>query len=210
MKFPLVDIHEAENTKDRILLTAVQLFSERGYAAVSIRDITERLQIRPSSMYNHFESKEALFNAIIDTIKNVYLDYFDRLDKALEKASCFEEALECLFAELKEVYHMFVYYGISMIATEQFRNEKARRAFNDIYMKIGIDYSAKIFNDCIEKKWVEDFDTRTLATLFMNSVFAGSLIRTQQDLKHETVYDATEMFSSLQGYILNSVKIIPS
>jgi len=206
MKYPLVDISEAENTKERIMLAAVKLFAAKGYAAVSVRDIAEAVNIKKASLYNHFESKEALFIEIVETVKNVYLEFYDRVDVQINRATCFEEVLEALFAELKEVYHMFIYYGVVLIATEQFRNEEARYVFNDVYMKIGIDYSTKVFNGCVEKKWVKAFDARGLATLFMNNVFAGSLVRVQQDQGYEVIYDPEEMFASLQQYMLNSVE----
>lgn len=208
MKYPLVDIDDVESTKERILLAAVMLFAERGYAAVSVRDIADRVSIKPASLYNHFESKEVLFDTIIETINRVYLDFYDRVDKEIEKAASFAEVLECLFAELKAVYHMFIFYGVALIGTEQFRNEKAREAFNDVYMKVGIDYSSRIFTECIKKEWVQPFDTRGLATFFMNNVFVGSLARAQEDMNKDAPYDATEMFESLQGYMLRSVEII--
>ena len=208
MKYPLVDVEEAESTKERILLVAVRLFSINGYASVSMRDIASSINIKPASIYNHFESKEALFGAIIDTIKSVYMDFYDRLGRNVRKATCFTDVIECLFAELRDVYHMLIYYGITLIVTEQYRNERARIAFNDIFMKMGIDYSAKLFADSIAKGWVKDFDTKALATFFMNSICVGSLIRTQQALNNPTAYDATEMFASLQEFMLSSVEVI--
>lgn len=208
MKYPLVDISEVDNTKDRILLAAVELFAERGYAAVSVRDIAKAVDIKPASLYNHFEGKEALFDAIIETIKNVYLDFYDRIAVRIEAATSFEDVLECLFSELKEVYHMFIYYGVALLTSEQFRNEKARHAFNDIYMKIGIDHAIRRFDECVQKGWVEPFDTRALATLFMNSILAGSLARAQEGMGRETVYDATEMFTDLQRLMLGAVRVV--
>lgn len=210
MKFPLVDISDVDNTKDRILLTAVTMFAEKGYAAVSVRDIAKAVNIKASSLYNHFENKEALFDAIVDTIQDTYLDFFKRVDLKIAEVSGFAEVLDCLFAELKEVYHMFIYYGVSLIACEQFRNERARSAFHDIYLKIGIDYSTRIFDYAIERGWVEPFDTRMLATFFMNNVFAGSLVRTQEAFHHETAYGAKDMFVSLQRFMLNAVEVTPS
>lgn len=208
INYPLVDISEARNTKERIMLVAVKMFSEHGYAAVSVRDIAKESGIKAASIYNHFASKEAIFDEIVETIKDVYMDFYDRLDRQITSVGSFEQALDCLFAELKEVYHMFIYYGINLIATEQFRNEKARRAFNDVYMKIGIEYSVKVFDRCIKNGWVRDFDTVTMATMFMNSIFVGSLVRIHEDMMNPTLYNPAEMFTKLQRFMLDSVDII--
>jgi AcrR family transcriptional regulator len=208
MEYPLVDIKETKNNRDRILLIATRMFSNLGYAEVSIRDIAAEVGIKPASIYNHFESKEALLEEIIEEIKKVYLDYYTRLDKHIEKSNCFEDVLKSLFVELREVYHMYIHYGIILLSTAQFWNNKAKIVFNDIYMKKGIDYSDNIFKECIKRKWVEEFDTRMLATLFMNDVFVGSLLRVEEDMKIKTVYNVTDMYESLYRYILSSVKVI--
>ncbi|MDL2206404.1 TetR/AcrR family transcriptional regulator [Eubacteriales bacterium OttesenSCG-928-N13] len=208
MDYPLVNIDNVDSTRDRILLTAVRMFSERGYADVSIRDIAERVEIKPSSFYNHFSSKDELFDTIIDTISKVYLDFYNRTDEKIAKATCFAQVLDCLFSELFEVYHMFIYYGVNLLITEQSRNETARDAFNNVYMKVGIDYSTNAFTMCIEKGWVKPFDARGMSTLFMNSVFVGSIARAQEDLGYGAMYNTNEMFKSLYSFLLNAVEVI--
>ena len=208
MNRPVADLNEASKTKDRIMLEAAILFSRRGYASVSVRDIAEQVNIKASSIYNHFESKEALFEAILDNIRDIYLGYYARLEKQIEKTTSFEQVLDSLFAELKEVYQIFIYYGVSLITTEQFRNEKANDIFNDVLIRIGVDYSKSKFDECIEKKWVKEFDTQALATLFMNSVLVGTLMRTHQDMGQQIAYEPAEMFSSIQRYILRSLEVL--
>ena len=207
-EYPLIDISEVKNTKERILLMAVRMFAERGYSAVSMRDIAAAVNIKPPSIYNHFHSKEDLFDTIIESVKNVYLDFYNRLEKTLEQATSFEQVIDCLFSELFEVYHMFIYYGVSLMATEQFRNRTARDAFYNVYMKIGIDYSANIFDECIKKNWVKSFDTDKLATVFMNGVFMGSLLRAHEDQGNEVGFDANTQFLMLRSYMLGAVDIV--
>jgi AcrR family transcriptional regulator len=42
------------------------LFAERGYAATTLRDVAERVGVRTPSLYNHFESKESLYAAVLE------------------------------------------------------------------------------------------------------------------------------------------------
>lgn len=53
-------------TREMIVETALELFSQRGYDGVSVRDIARAVGIRESSLYNHFENKRAIFDAIVD------------------------------------------------------------------------------------------------------------------------------------------------
>jgi AcrR family transcriptional regulator len=44
---------------------AIELFMERGYHATSMRQIAERTDLALGGIYNHFKSKEEIFEAII-------------------------------------------------------------------------------------------------------------------------------------------------
>lgn len=55
----------ADETRQRILDIAVDLFIERGYAGTSVRDISERLGMTKGSLYYHFASKEDLLLALV-------------------------------------------------------------------------------------------------------------------------------------------------
>jgi AcrR family transcriptional regulator len=55
----------ADDTRQRILDVAVDLFIEHGYAGTSVRDISERLGMTKGSLYYHFASKEDVLNALV-------------------------------------------------------------------------------------------------------------------------------------------------
>lgn len=53
-------------TAERILDAAEQLFAAQGYAGTSLRDVAGAVGLRTPSLYNHFESKEALYEAVLE------------------------------------------------------------------------------------------------------------------------------------------------
>ena len=53
------------NTKTDILNVSLKLFSEHGFHGASIRDIAKEVGKRESAIYNHFKSKEEIFEQII-------------------------------------------------------------------------------------------------------------------------------------------------
>jgi AcrR family transcriptional regulator len=53
-----------------ILGTAAALFGERGYDAVSLEDVAERLDVTKGSLYYYFASKDELVTAAIETLGN--------------------------------------------------------------------------------------------------------------------------------------------
>ena len=56
----------SEETRTKILDSATKLFSTRGFNAASVDEICEEAGISKGAFYHHFESKQALFLAILD------------------------------------------------------------------------------------------------------------------------------------------------
>ena len=60
-----------DNTKQKILDAACQLFSEKGYAAVSISQLAKAAKINQSLIYHYFENKADLWRAVkMDILDN--------------------------------------------------------------------------------------------------------------------------------------------
>jgi TetR/AcrR family transcriptional regulator, cholesterol catabolism regulator len=57
----------AKVSRDEIMLAAIQLFNQNGYHATSMQDIARSVSIKKPSLYHHFDSKEAILLAILDT-----------------------------------------------------------------------------------------------------------------------------------------------
>ncbi len=53
------------NTREKILCTALRLFAEKGYEAVSVRDIAEALGVTKGALYRHYRSKRDIFDSIL-------------------------------------------------------------------------------------------------------------------------------------------------
>ena len=53
------------NTKEQILLTALELFAREGFDAVSVRDIAAALGLSKGALYRHYQSKREIFESIL-------------------------------------------------------------------------------------------------------------------------------------------------
>jgi AcrR family transcriptional regulator len=54
-----------ETRKEEIVRVAAKLFKEKGYSAVTMRDLAKAMGIKAASLYNHINSKQDILNAII-------------------------------------------------------------------------------------------------------------------------------------------------
>jgi AcrR family transcriptional regulator len=55
-------------TRERIVAAAVELFATRGYGEVAVSDVAAQAGTAKGSLYRHFESKEALFAAAVESV----------------------------------------------------------------------------------------------------------------------------------------------
>jgi AcrR family transcriptional regulator len=67
-----------------IVTAAAELFGARGYDAVSLEDVAERLDVTKGSLYYYFASKDELVTAAIETLGNEWTARLERLPAARE------------------------------------------------------------------------------------------------------------------------------
>ncbi len=78
---------------DRLLLSSVKLFAEKGYAATSVREITEAAQVTRPVLYYHFKSKDRLFCHIVEA---QFDEVCAEIDEILETVSGCRQRLRTL------------------------------------------------------------------------------------------------------------------
>jgi AcrR family transcriptional regulator len=62
-----LDLSKAEATRRRILDAAACVFTSKGYVATRLTDIAQAARMQAGSLYYHFESKEQIFEEVLDT-----------------------------------------------------------------------------------------------------------------------------------------------
>ena len=75
-----------EDTKQKILDKALELFSSRGYDAVSVGEIAQAVGIKAPSLYNHFPSKQAIFDALVESVAAQYTRDTDQISIHVQNA----------------------------------------------------------------------------------------------------------------------------
>lgn len=206
-QYPLPLIEAGSKTKEQILVEGTVLFAKKGYAAVSMRDLAEAIGIKPASLYNHFDSKEALWEAVLEQAFDLYTLYFRQLGEAIDQAETFQDVLELIFLEPKQWANEFTCYAFSVVQSEQFRDERASRIFNETFLSFSINFISDRFNRCIERGLAPKFDTGTIAAIIMHSVLIGINIKVHELMGRPLPYDHYQMMGDLQQFILWSLNL---
>ena len=75
-----------EDTKQKILEKALELFSSKGYDAVSVGEIGKAVGIKAPSLYNHYPSKQAIFDALVAETSKLYEEFTEKIDIHMKNA----------------------------------------------------------------------------------------------------------------------------
>jgi len=91
----------SQETRKRILRSAVRLFSERGYEATGVAQICRDSEASKGAFYHHFPSKQALF---IDLLKDWLRGLDAELGRALKSSASVPDGLVAMAGRMKSVF----------------------------------------------------------------------------------------------------------
>lgn len=77
---------KTETRKLEIVNTAAKLFKEKGYSAVTMRDLATAMGIKAASLYNHIASKQDILKAIIIEIAEEFTSGMETIIQADESS----------------------------------------------------------------------------------------------------------------------------
>jgi AcrR family transcriptional regulator len=113
-----------DETRERILDVALELFNEQGYERTSLREIAERLGVTKAALYYHFKSKE-------DILLELHLRLHAVGREALERLESLDDAaVVAAWPSLLEQLIELVLANRRLFLVNQ-RNRKALQAFAD-------------------------------------------------------------------------------
>jgi AcrR family transcriptional regulator len=62
-------VAQGQATRERLVEVATRLFAERGYEDASIEDVLSEAGVSRGALYHHFRGKDALFEAVVESIE---------------------------------------------------------------------------------------------------------------------------------------------
>lgn len=155
---------EKIKTKDRILLAALDLFSEKGYDEASIDLIAKAVGIKGPSIYAHFKGKEEILDSLIDIMEQKYEDNFgniSNLEKIPESLGEFKE--ECLRQVQFTMRDLQMQKVRRFCTKEQYRNAKIAALISKHQLTANQEMYALMLEKMMEMGIIRQFDAKLLA-----------------------------------------------
>lgn len=169
------------STKERIIYEALNLFSTKGFDAISVRDIAKAVGIKASSLYNHFKNKQDIFDTIINKYSEHVKKFLERINpynfgndlklnniKNLSDDLFFKKSIDMFKFYLEDEY-MIKFR--KLLTIEQFKNHKIANLYNKLFIDDILNFQVKIFEVLMNSNILVKKDPYVLALQFYSPVF---------------------------------------
>ena len=169
-----------EDTKQKILDKALELFSTQGYDSVSVGELAKAVGIKAPSLYNHFSSKQAIFDAIMESTAAQYEADTDQINIHVQNAAqdipVFTEiTADALFEKVRQIFEYSLHNETisrfrRMMTIEQFRSPELAALYSGRYVERILHYHAGIFRALIASGEICAEDPDALAMMYVAPV----------------------------------------
>ena len=186
----------ANDTKDRILEVALEMFSQNGYAGTNIRELSASLGLVKSGVYKHYESKEAIWNALLDQMIAYYADHFG----SAEHLPPVPDSLEGLVTMTMHMVNITVHdekiiMTRKVLTLEQYRDVRARELATKHFLTGLTEMFTRIFSGMMEKGLLREDDPEMLAFAYTTPISALIHLCDRKPEKTEEAIKHVEAFS---------------
>ena len=145
----------ANNTRERILETALELFAQSGYLGTSMSDIARQLGITKAALYKHYAGKQEILDSIVERMNRMDYARAEEYDMPETKPDGFAEAYLHTPIDKIRAYSMvqFAHWTKDrfsanfrkMLTLEQYRDPQLARLYHDYLATGPTEYMAAIF-----------------------------------------------------------------
>ncbi|MBR0081510.1 MAG: TetR/AcrR family transcriptional regulator [Clostridia bacterium] len=163
----------ASDTKERILVAALEMFSQNGYAGTNIRELSASLGLVKSGVYKHYESKAAIWNALLDEMIAYYAEHFGSIEH-LPPVPDSPEGLVTMTMQMVNftVHDEKIIMTRKVLTLEQFRDERARELATKHFLTGLTELFAHIFAGMMDKGLLRKDDPKMLAFAYTAPISA--------------------------------------
>ena len=186
----------AKDTKERILMTALEIFSQKGYEGTNIRELSASLGLVKSSIYKHFESKEAIWNALLDRMIAYYGEHFGSPEHLPHVPDSPEDFVSMTMRMVNLTIHDEQIVKTRKVLTlEQYRDGRARDLATKHFLTGLTEMFTRIFSGMMEKGLIRRDDPEMLAFAYSTPISALIHLCDREPDKTEEAIARAEAFS---------------
>ena len=163
----------AAGTRERILAAALEMFSQNGYAGTNMRELMASIGYAKSSTYRHFESKEDIWNSLLDEMIAYYDRRFGSPEHLPPVPGSAEELVSLTMRMVRITIHdEKIVMTRKLLTIEQFRDGRARALATKHFLTGLTEMFSRIFAGMMDKGLLRRDDPEMLAFAYTAPISA--------------------------------------
>lgn len=165
------------STKEKFVIEALRLFSEKGYEAVSVAEIAGAVGCSAPALYKHYKSKKQLLEAVIEASNKGFeaqmeAMHFDFDSNGKDREAFIDMTEEDEIKRLQDMVSYTIHNWFSqafrkLCTVEQFHMKELSEAYDLRYVDFPINQYEKIFELWIESGKMKPGNARAMAALYV-------------------------------------------
>ena len=186
----------ANDTKERILAAALEMFSKNGYAGTNIRELSASLGLVKSGVYKHYESKEAIWNALLDEMIAYYGEHFGSAEHLPPVPDSLEDLVDMTMGMVNFTVHdERIVMTRKVLTLEQYRDVRARELATKHFLTGLTEMFSHVFTGMMEKGLLRKDDPEMLAFAYTAPISALIHLCDREPEKTDEALTRIEAFS---------------
>lgn len=186
----------ANDTKEKILVAALEMFAQKGYAGTNIRELTASLGLVKSSMYKHFKSKEEIWDMLLDRMIAYYAERFGSAENLPPVPDSPEELVAMTMRMVRFTVHdEKIILTRKVLAIEQYRDERARALASKHFLTGLKEMFTPIFAGMMDRGLLRRDDPAMLAFAYTAPISALIHLCDREPEKTGEALEQVEAFS---------------
>lgn len=183
------------STKEKILVTALKLFAQDGYEAVSVSKIAGELGMTKGALYKHYKNKRDIFDKIFEHICQLDIE---RSKKTGIPEKEFDGTVEpfrntsivSVKAYMESQFHYwtedeFACNFRKMLTLEQYRNSEMTSLYQKVLGSGPLQFTEDLFREMMEQGTFQRSDPKQMAVEFYAPFYLLLSISDAVDSKEE-------------------------
>jgi len=186
----------ANDTKERILAAALEMFSQNGYAGTNIRELSAALGLVKSGVYKHYESKQAIWNALLDQMIAYYGEHFGSAEHLPPVPDSLEDLVDMTMGMVNFTVHdERIIMTRKVLTLEQYRDVRARELATKHFLTGLTDMFTHVFACMMDKGLLRRDNPKMLAFSYTAPISALIHLCDREPERTEEAIRQVEAFS---------------
>jgi len=202
-------LSKGSKTKEKILKTALKLFSAKGYKATTVRDIAGAMGVKQSALYNHFKNKDEILETLIGNLTSsaIVTLFADKEPQTAAKQG------KSLLMGIATTFKLLSFDSqnealFKLLMQEMFRNERIREIYNEHFYQENVKKLSTYFFMMMQEEQIKSSDPLLLANEFFSPLFFYQMQVSLLKLDKKSTSSVVSMFEKHVEYFWDTIKVV--